>query len=385
MGKHWVSTFGVVLAILTVTVGIFLYSAGYRLKKPEQGVTVDFKKTGMISARSIPEGAYVYINGVLKSATNNSIGSLDPGLYKLKIIKAGFMPWEKEVEVFPELVTDITAVLVSQTPRLEPLTNTGARNPVISPSFNKLAYFSEGSEKPGIWVIPLTGAGGFNIFRTDPYIAIEDNPLSLFSDGKSIVWSPDEEQMLVQNGKDQYFVITLATKQTERVLDPKPILQKWDDELLKKRQYVVDTIDLPDELKKLATAPEASWAPDGKKFMYKRKNEATIEYRVFNMEKPLPVNEKEDNLVFSLPALAPQPKIAWYSDSFHLILTEGEIDKDKRGIISLIRIDGTNRTELYNNTMFEDEVFSAPGGEKIIFSTSYRSDGLTNLYTLSIR
>ena len=82
---------------------------------------------------------------------------------------------------------------------------------------------------------------------------------------------------------------------------------------------------------------------------------------------------------------SPQPKISWYTDSLHLILVEGDVEKEKKGIISLIRIDGSNKAEIYNNTLYSDRAFSTPGGDKIIILTSFKSGDQTDLYTVSIR
>ena len=68
-----------------------------------------------------------------------------------------------------------------------------------------------------------------------------------------------------------------------------------------------------------------------------------------------------------------------------MIITEGNPDVDKVGIISLIRIDGTNKTEIYNNTLYSDKVFPTPSGDKIVVLTSFKSDAKTDLYATGIR
>ena len=99
----------------------------------------------------------------------------------------------------------------------------------------------------------------------------------------------------------------------------------------------------------------------------------------------MPIGEKTESLVLTTNIEAPQPKIKWYTDSFHLILVEGDIENEKKGTVSLIRIDGSNKTEIYNNTLYSDLAFSSPGGEKVIILTSFKSGGQTDLYTVSIR
>jgi len=103
------------------------------------------------------------------------------------------------------------------------------------------------------------------------------------------------------------------------------------------------------------------------------------------MEKPLPIGEKPENLVFTTNVNDRQPEISWYSDSFHLIMVEGDAEKEQKGVIYLIRIDGTNKIEIYNNTLFSDTVFSVPGGDKVMILTSFKSNTQTNLYTVAIR
>src|SRR4030042_5193325 len=129
-----------ILLIIGMTTAIYLYANGYRIER-NKDKKLDLTKTGMVSAKSMPEGASVYLDGILLTATNDSIAGIEPGTRRLKIIKKGFVPWEKDINVYAELVTDITAVLITQSPRLEPLTNTGALNPSISPTLSKLAYF----------------------------------------------------------------------------------------------------------------------------------------------------------------------------------------------------------------------------------------------------
>lgn len=386
--KNWIRPTLSVALIIGITTVLFLYTSGYRISKQKNTPVVDLKQTGMISAKSIPEGASVYLNNVLTTATNDTISGLTPGKYNLRIVKKGFTEWTKEIEVFPELVTDITAVLISQTPRLEPLTNTGAKYPSMAQSLDKLAYFSEDAGSPGIWIIPLVQSG-LSIFRSTSYAVLKDTSLRKYSDGKSIEWSPDEKALLVQNQAGGYYTVDLIDNTIESTSSPEFIRKSWADELVKKRTIFIEKLDIPENMRVLATSPKSIWSPDEKKFLYtvqiENGQQAQLEYRVYDMEKPIPVGEKVDNLVFTTNLADLQPKVTWYSDSFHLILAEGDIDKDKRGIISLIRIDGSNRIEIYNNTLFSDKVFSGPGGDKLIIMTSFKSGNQTDLYTIGIR
>jgi hypothetical protein len=375
------------MSLLALTTTIFLYAGGYRLKKDKENNVVQIRSTGMVSVKSIPEGANVYINGVLATATNNTISGVEPGKHQLKVVKNGYSPWSKEIEVFPELATDITAVLISQTPRLEPLTSTGAKMPTLSPTLTKLAFLSEDAEAPGIWVVSLS-EGTLNLFKSTPSVVLKDTLLTKYSLSKSMEWSSDEKSLLIQLNDGRYQLFNLSDKTIKSVLIDDGIAklkEAWDTDILEKRKLFIEKLDIPQELKELAVTKDSLWAPDQKKFLYKKINGDQTEYRVYNSEKPLPVGEQVDAVVFSTKTTDPQAQANWYSDSFHLILTEGNIETDKKGIIYIIRIDGTNKTEIYNNTLYSNQAFVAPGGDKVVVLTSFKSSGQTDLYTIGIR
>lgn len=379
--KNWIQSVITLALLLSITTILFLYTAGYRIYQKDKRVNLE--KTGMIRAKSIPSGANVYLNGELTTATDDTIASLTPGKYNLKFQKKGFVTWNKDVDVFPELVTDITAVLISQSPTLEPLTNTGALNPSISPSLSKIVYFSDDIETPGIWLMPLSQSG-IGLFKSNATVLIEDTPITKFSSGHSIEWAPDEKAVLFQ--LDQYFyLLDIENKKLDLIIDPTSTREKWGQNLQKKREDFIQKLELPDDIKQQAVTTKAMWSPDNKKFLYINQNNNKLEYKVYNMEKPLPVGEKTEYIVFENLITETQPKVSWYIDSYHLILTEGDIETNKQGIINLIRIDGTNKTEVYNNTLFSDLVFSAPASDKIIILTSFKSTNQTDLYTIGIR
>lgn len=382
--NNWFQTILTLALLLGVTTFIFLYTSGFRLQRDKKDNAVDLTKTGMISAKSMPEGASVYLDGKLVTATNDTISGLKPGTHKLRMVKKGYEDWEKDIEVYEELVTDITAVLVSQSPMFEPLTNTGAHSPSVSPSLSQLAYFSKDEQEPGVWIIPIN-QGGLNLFRANPTVVLEDTQVSKYSDGESITWSPNEKQLLVETNDEFYYLVDLDTNTAESVTNPEEILQNWQSILKQKRQDFVSKLNISDDIASLALSDNALWSPDEKKFLFTQQNGDQLAYKVYNMEKPLPVGEKVETTVFTTNVNDPQPDISWYSDSFHLILTEGPIAEEKKGTISLIRIDGTNKVEIYGGSLNSPKVYSVPTGDKIIILTSFKSGDQTDLYTVGIR
>jgi len=98
----------IIILILGSTTLLYLFLAGWRPSFNFNETTPSFevKQTGMISAKSDPQGANLYLDGKLITATNNTLSGIQPGKHKLRIVKNGYVDWEKEIEVFPELVTD---------------------------------------------------------------------------------------------------------------------------------------------------------------------------------------------------------------------------------------------------------------------------------------
>lgn len=381
--KNWFQTLLTLIILLGVTTLIFLYTSGFRLQRGEEEV-VNLATTGMISAKSIPEGASVFLDDELITATNDTISGIEPGKHSLRIVKKGYEEWSKEIEVFEALVTDITAVLVSQSPMFEPLTNTGASNPSVSPSLSQLAYFSKDEEDPGVWIIPID-QGGLNIFRANPSVVLEDTQVNRYSDGKSIMWSPDEKELLVETNDSFFYLVDLVNHTAQSVTNSEKIIADWDEELKLKREIFVAKLDIPEEIRTLALSNDVLWSPDEKKFLFTTQYGDMLQYKVYNMETPLPVGENVETMVFEKNINDAQPEVTWYSDSFHLILTEGNIAEEKLGTISLIRIDGSNKVEIYGQSLYSSKVYSAPSGDKVIILTSFKSDDKTDLYTVGIR
>ena len=134
--KRNLITFGslIMVGVLTLIMGFFV--RGYRIDLSDK----TFRPTGILSATSIPEGAQVWINGKLKTPTDQTI-TLSPGEYQVEIKKPGFTTWKKIITIEKEVVAETNALLFPIAPDLRALSFTGASQPEISPDGTKLVYF----------------------------------------------------------------------------------------------------------------------------------------------------------------------------------------------------------------------------------------------------
>jgi len=82
------------------------------------GYKVDYKKfkiykTGIIYISSHPAGASVYINGRLNSdITPMKMEDVKPGTYKVEVRREGFYPWERDMDVRPNMVTKADRIIL---------------------------------------------------------------------------------------------------------------------------------------------------------------------------------------------------------------------------------------------------------------------------------
>ena len=168
-----ITLFGAFFAITITTTLAMLYGDGWRINKGFVTNDAENKsiiiKTGMLAIRSVPDAATVYIDGKRITATDTTISSLKPGNHKLEVKKDGYEVWKKDINIYPEVVTDITAVLILQSPKLESLTSSNVNAFGISTNGNKIAYLTQNHKKPGIWILPLTGST-LNLFKTDSHV-----------------------------------------------------------------------------------------------------------------------------------------------------------------------------------------------------------------------
>jgi hypothetical protein len=92
---------------------LIFYSLGYRFDFEKKKIT----KTGGIFIKALPKEVEVLIEGKTKKKTDPFFGSLLienllPKKYKVRVEKEGYFPWEKELEVEEEKVTEVKNLIL---------------------------------------------------------------------------------------------------------------------------------------------------------------------------------------------------------------------------------------------------------------------------------
>jgi hypothetical protein len=388
-------------AIITASAGLIAYGRGYR---------PDFRKntlkpTGLISATSDPVGAQVYIDGTLRTATNNSI-NVEPNWYTIRITKEGYIPWEKKVRVQGEVVARADAFLFPTNPSLSPLTSLGVVKPALSPDGTKVAYIVPfptndnqfAVKNAGIWVYELADRP-LGVNRDPKHIASWET--SVDPEKVSLIWSPDASQLLVADG------LSVRLYQTNKLDDFKIVtasyqstLQEWqEDSDAKEKQKLAafkqSIIDIATTSAKIIT-----FSPDETKLLYEATKSATIpqvivppligtnsteEERTIQPGKIYVYDSHEDKNYFLLdkkellkPSSSHQP--VWFPTNRHLLLMlDGKID--------VMEYDRTNWITVYAGPFTDGFMAPWPNGSRIIVLTNLnpKASTLPNLYTVNLR
>ena len=232
--RHIAFFFSLALYITLLPI-ILSYSLGYH---------IDFHnlviyKTGILSLRSTPAGASIYINGKLyQDITPARIEELRPGTYSIEVRMEGLFPWQKELTVRPNMVTRAENILLFPTLQVTEkvsdretdnffipddrsqiyyMTKSGlyksnidGTNPKklssysswpsdiidkkLSPDGKKILYFSEN----GIWIIYLNGPR----LTKDGDVAEIEEALKCPDIIKDVFWHSGSNHIIFVAGKD---------------------------------------------------------------------------------------------------------------------------------------------------------------------------------------
>ena len=81
---------------------LVFYTAGYRYNPLKEKI----ERNGTMIFDSKPSGATILLNGTATGKTTPvTVQDVVPGRYVIRYEKDGYWPWEKQLDVLPELVT----------------------------------------------------------------------------------------------------------------------------------------------------------------------------------------------------------------------------------------------------------------------------------------
>jgi len=355
---------------------------------------------------STPDGAQLFIDDKLISATNNTL-NLPPGEYQVEIKKDGFTSWKKTLPIKKELVVKTDAYLFPTFPDLRPLTFTGASNPIVSPDGQKVVFAVSGAsaDKDGLWILDL--ADRPLGFPREPRQIVKSAPRGRDFSDSTYVWSPDSKQILVtfkdrpgiklgQLVEENFLLdanqLNLDTSLIDVTQGLTGIYSRWEEEEALRQEAKISK--LPKKLLEILeeTSQEIIFSPDETKILYTATASASIPEEIIP---PLPaanaqpesrdlepgkiyVYDLKEDKNFYLMDKDESKTLSWFPTSKHLFLVQEEK-------ITIFEYDNTNWVDVYTGPFENSFAFPFPAGNKILILTTLGSDTPPNLYAINLR
>lgn len=386
MNKRFLITI-ITLVVIAAAAGLAIFLAkGYRLSPTEKRIV----GTGIITISSEPDAASVFVDGHLTTATNATIASLTPKKYSVKVLKEGFISWEKEITVKEGLVTEIKITLFPAIPTIYPMTFTSVANPTLSPDGSKLAYIvpqsadsgSSVKKKAGIWVWTMVKNQPIAFARSsEPHQIIVSSGVDFTN--AQLRWSSDSKQVLATLGNNNFLLDSDSLNSEPRDITPilSATLNEWEESKKEANSLFVDTIKDISVKKVASDSGFLKWSPDETKFMAREKpidiqnNGMVTDVKVYDLGE-----EPGSDANYQQYQLPPARAYIWLPDSKHIILVE-------KDAISLVEFDGTNRSVIYAGNFEGNFIFPWPDSSRLLIVSSLPTPTASepNLYGINLR
>lgn len=385
----------VIIFIITVTSGIIFIANGYQISTKGK---VSFLATGIISATSKPKGAAVYVNDKLVTATDDTI-NLTPDNYTIKIIKDGYLPWQKNITIKKETVYQTDTQLFRSAPDLKPVTLTGAINPSVSPD-GSIVVFSVASASAtkdnGLYLLELSDSTP--ILTKNSIKQLSSNLQKLDWALFTFTFSPNSKQILASNKAENInYLIDLTTNTDFKNLYDVTakldlIKEEWN---IQEQEIVKNKISLlPTELQPFISTTSAKniiFNEDETKVIYLASTSGNL---IKNIITPPPAQstqtqsrdiQKDNYYVYDLKddtnfliGTTTMQNLNWIANSNNFIYIE-----DQK--IQTVEYDNTNKQTLFAGNFNKNAVYPWLDGSKIITLIAPYSNAQENLYSISIK
>jgi len=358
---------------MVAAIAIFL-AKGYTFSAKEKRIV----GTGIITISSEPDSASVFIDGHLTTATNATISSLPPKNYSVRIVKEGFIPWEKQIGVKEELVTEVKVTLFPAIPTIYPLTFNGVKNPTLSSDGGKLAFVvpTSAGKKAGIWVWTQTSNQPISFARSAEPHQIAQNTIADFSES-TLKWSADSKQVLATVDNNNYLLEADRLNNDPRDITPilESTLKSWEEDARSKDEVRILAIRDATLRQTASSSAIIRWSPDETKFIVRK--EPFLDKNKGQPVSDLRVYDLEDKKEYPLPAASAH---IWLPDSRHIILVEDET-------ISIVDFDGTNKAIIYAGSFQDGFVFPWLDSSRLVIISSFPTPTASepNLYGINLK
>lgn len=365
MSRHFLVTLIMITIIFSASAVAIMLAKGYKFSSEDKKLV----GTGIISVKSDPDSASVYLDDHLTTATNSTIPSLPPKEYVVKVIKEGFIPWQKTVRVQAGLVNDLKLRLFPAIPTIYPLTFNGVKNPTLSPDGSKLVFVVPVGKKAGIWVWTMVKNQPIAFARSAEPHQILQNPQIDYS--KAVFrWSSDSKQVVATTGGNNYLLDSesLNTEPRDITANMAATIKSWEDDMNIKNKARVEAINNLTIRQIASESSRVKWSPDETMFMYGESVASNSAILVYDLG-----TGKNSKLPLAKDYI-------WIPDSPHVVLVENNK-------ISVVEADGSNQAVIYVGNFLDDFVFVWPDSSRLVMMSTFPTPTASepNLYGINLR
>lgn len=385
MSRHALVTLIMFTIIFSAFSMAVLLAKGYTFSPKDKKIM----GTGIISIKSEPDSASVYVDEHLTTATNATISSLPPKQYKVRVVKEGFIQWEKDIDVKEGLVSEIKIRLFPSIPTIYPLTFNGIKNPALSPDSTKLAFVVPAGKRAGVWVWTMVKNQPIAFARTAEPHQISQSLGGIDYSSAQFKWSPDSKEVIAKIGSNNYLLDSERLNSEPRDITPtlEATLKSWEEDLKVKDEARISAINNLRIRKIASEAASLKWSPDETKFIYFSKpveqqkgvKTATASARQNPMQliSDAKVFDLERGKEYSLPSAK---SYFWLPDSPNIVLVE-------EGKVSVVDFDGTNQSVIYAGNYLDDFVFAWPDSSRLVLISTFPTPTASepNLYGINLK
>jgi len=366
-------SFLVIVSVLSVVISLtYLISILARGYQPDFNDGFKFKATGLLSATSKPKSASVFINGQLYTATDDTI-NLSPGKYQVKIIKDGYQPWSKNIEIQKEMVVQTEATLFRSAPDFSPITQNGALNPTVNLDKNSLIFSvskAGASKDNGIYLIE-TYSSPLPLGKNTSKQIIGNFP-SIDWSNFSFTFSPNSKQILaISHTQNTAYLLNLEASGSKKPTDVSNLITFINNDWQKQRsQILLSKLErLPAKLRPLVATQSADilFSEDDSKALYLSQKSS---YLVYDLNK---------DISYPIGNLNEIDNPFWLPNSNNLVYS------NKSQQIKTVEYDGSNQSTIFAGKFSNNLILPWSDGSKIIVYTRPFPEAPENLYSVSIR
>lgn len=306
-----------IIFFLIATPLVLAYSLGFSCDWQNKKIV----QTGGFYLKSYPASAKIFVNDKQKLKTPRLISRLLPKSYKVKVLKDGFYPWEKELAIDPRNVTEARNIfLVPENPEIKIIEEKLSSNFSFNNYFLKTDVLEKIKQAEQTSKDTLKTASFF--LAGEQIIYLETNNRFLYSasiNGAnrqqiSLTPLPEDNYKISQNGE---FISALGNNGSLF--------------LLNSETRIFDSVG--------SGIKNASFSLDGKKLLYHTENEIWVKYLEKIQIQPYhEAGEKELITRFSEKIIS----AIWYpEDNEHIIFAVGDT-------IKITELDGRNKRNTHD-------------------------------------